>query len=127
MRRLALALAGLIGLAAPAWAGLAEGVMATFRGDYATALREFRPLAEEGDAIAQHSLGVLYEHGRGVPQDHAQAVKWYRKAAVQGNAGAQSSLALMYSKARRGRCPSRAFIASFGGTLGPGARRDREG
>ncbi len=40
-------------LATPAWAGFDEGVAAYHRGDYATALREFRPLAEQGDAAAQ--------------------------------------------------------------------------
>ncbi len=45
-------------LATPAWAGFAEGVAAYERGDYATALREWRPLAEQGDAEAQYNLGV---------------------------------------------------------------------
>ncbi len=39
-----------LGLTAPAWAGLDEGVAAYQRGDYATALREWRPLAEQGNA-----------------------------------------------------------------------------
>ena len=60
MKRLALALAILIGLAAPAWAGFAEGVAAYHRGDYETALRELRPLAEQGDADAQYNLGIMY-------------------------------------------------------------------
>ncbi len=42
--------------------------------DYATAYREWLPLAEQGHADAQHNLGVLYENGRGVPQDYAEAV-----------------------------------------------------
>jgi TPR repeat protein len=43
-------------------------------------------------------LGLLYENGRGVPQDYAAAVSWYRKAAEQGNAKAQFHLGLMYAK-----------------------------
>ena len=39
----------LIALAVPAWAGYDEGQAALNRGDYATALREFRPLAEQGN------------------------------------------------------------------------------
>ena len=39
-----------LGLTAPAWAGFDEGLAAYQRGDYATALREWRPLAEQGDA-----------------------------------------------------------------------------
>ena len=96
MKRLVLTFAILIGLAAPAWAGLVEGVAAYNRGDYATALREFRPLVNQGHAIAQSYLGFMYGHGEGVPQDHAEAVKWYREAANQGFARAQSNLGLMY-------------------------------
>ncbi len=64
-----------LGLTAPAWAGWDEGVAAAKRGDYATALRELRPLAEQGHAVAQYNLGVMYNKGRGVPQDYAKAVK----------------------------------------------------
>ena len=96
MKRVVLTIAILIGLAAPAWAGIAEGVTAYNRGDYATALREFRPLAEQGIADAQNTLGVMYYKGQGVPEDDAKAAKWYRKAATQGNAGAQYNLGVMY-------------------------------
>ena len=66
--------------------------------DYATALREWTPLAEQGDAEAQFSLGVMYEHGQGVPQDNKAAVKLYRLAAEQGVAKAQFNLGVMYHK-----------------------------
>ncbi len=85
-----------LGLTAPAWAGFDVGVAAYDRGDYATALREWRPLAEQGDAEAQNSLGYMYSHGEGVTQDHAEAAKWYRKAAEQGLALAQYNLGLAY-------------------------------
>ena len=39
-------------------------------GDYATALREWKPLAEQGYADAQYNLGRMYEFGKGVPQSH---------------------------------------------------------
>jgi hypothetical protein len=77
-----------------------DGVAAYERGDYATALRLWRPLAEQGDANAQSNLGFMYEKGRGVPQDEAEAVKWYRLAAEQGYANAQSNLGFMYEKGR---------------------------
>jgi TPR repeat protein len=51
------------------------------RGDYAAALRLIRPLADKGNANAQHNLGALYVEGRGVPQNDAEAMKWYRLAA----------------------------------------------
>ena len=54
------------------------------RGDFATALQIFRPLAEQGNAAAKYELGVDVRQGQGVPQDYAQAVIWYRKAADQG-------------------------------------------
>tara|TARA_B100000809_G_scaffold144074_1_gene141637 strand:+ start:42 stop:566 length:525 start_codon:yes stop_codon:yes gene_type:complete len=54
--------------------------------------------AEQGDAVAQFSLGVMYYKGHGVPENDAEAVKWYRKAAEQGNEGAKKMLkALKYS------------------------------
>jgi TPR repeat protein len=77
-----------------------KGVAAYNSGDYATAVREFRPLAEQGDASAQYNLGVMYENGRGVPQDYAAAVGWYRKAAEQGEAYAQYNLGVMYDNGR---------------------------
>ena len=69
-----------------------EGAVAYSRGDYATALRLWQPLAEQGDAQAQHSLALMYTKGLGVPQDFVEAVRWYRLAAEQGHAGAQYSL-----------------------------------
>lgn len=74
-----------------------EGLAAAQRGDYATALREWRPLAENGEATAQYNLGIMYENGWGVPQDPAQAVQWYREAAKSGNIRFILHLATMYS------------------------------
>lgn len=73
-----------------------KGVEAYQKKDYATALDEWRPLAEQGNAYAQSNLGVMYDEGRGVPQDYKEAVKWYRLAAAQGYAGAQNNLGVMY-------------------------------
>ena len=71
---------------------------AYMRGDYTTALRLMRPLAEQGDAAAQFDLGKMYRMGQGLPQDYAEAAKWYRKAAERGYAAAQCNLGLMYAK-----------------------------
>lgn len=81
-------------------AGFDEGVAAMDKEDYATALREFKPLALKGDADAQNNLGVMYELGQGVPKDFREAMKWYRLAAAQGYAGAQNNLGVMYDKGR---------------------------
>ena len=73
------------------------GVDAYNQGDYATALKEWRPLAEQGDVDAQFNLGVMYDMGHGVPpQDYGEAVRWYRLAAEQGYASAQVNLGVLY-------------------------------
>lgn len=66
------------------------------RGDYVTAAQILRPWAEHGNADAQYNLGVLYRHGRGVPQSDVEAVGWYRLAADQGDSRAQANLGSMY-------------------------------
>src|SRR5579883_3511133 len=76
---------------------LQEGAAAFARGDYATALRLLRPLAEQGDAYAQAELGFMYAKGRGVAQDYGQAAQWFRKAADKGDAFAQANLGLLYA------------------------------
>ncbi len=68
------------------------GLDAYERGDYDTALKEWRPLAEQGDADAQFNLGIMYDNGQGVPEDDREAVRWYRLAADQGHAAAQNNL-----------------------------------
>ncbi len=50
-------------------------IVAIKRGVYATALKISLPLAEQGDADAQHSLGFMYANGRGVPQDEVDALE----------------------------------------------------
>jgi len=67
------------------------------RGDYDTALKEFRPLADQGDPLAQATLGLMYAEGEGVAQDYQEAVRWYRLAAEQGHASGQFSLGAMYT------------------------------
>ena len=64
--------------------------------DSAEAVKWYRKSAEQGDAIAQYNLGLMYDSGDGVPQDDIEAEKWYRKSAEQGNADAQSYLGSMY-------------------------------
>ena len=85
------------------WEGvdLLLGENAYEKGDYAKAAHQYRIAAEKNNAwspVAQYYLGVLYNTGRGVPQDYAEAVRWFRKAAAQGNARAQNYLGLLYRK-----------------------------
>src|SRR5260370_10443986 len=87
----------LLGLIVPAMAKTKEDAdAAQSRGDFATAARLYRSLAEQGKASAQHQLAKMYENGEGVPKSQAEAMKWYRLAAEQGHAGAQLYLGGMY-------------------------------
>ena len=72
-----------------------KGWDAYYSGDYATALREWKPLAEQGDVHAQNNLGQMYRNGEGVPQDYKTALKWYTLAAEQDDAYAQYNLGRM--------------------------------
>ena len=77
-----------------------QGLTAYKQSDYQTAFKLWLPLAEQGNASAQFSLGVMYNNGQGVKQDDVEAVKWYRKAAKQGDASAQFNLGDMYADGR---------------------------
>ena len=77
-------------------AGFDEGLVAADKGDYQTAFKEWKPLAEQGYASAQYNLGIMYDNGQGVPQNYSQAIYWYKKAAAQGVATAQYNLGHMY-------------------------------
>jgi len=57
----------------PAFADFQKGLDAANRGDFATALKEWKPLAEQGDAYAQNYLGFMYQNGQGVTQDYKVA------------------------------------------------------
>jgi TPR repeat protein len=92
-----LAVAILIAMAAGVVAGPLEDARAAYqRGEYTTTLGLLRPLADQGIAMAQFNLGLMYNLGQGVQQNYAEALKWFRKAADQGNANAQYGLATMY-------------------------------
>lgn len=71
-----------------------KGLAAYNAGDYATALQEWTPLAEQGYASVQYNLSFLY--GYGTAQDYQKAIKWGRLAAMQGHAKAQHFLGVMY-------------------------------
>ena len=95
MNRLLLIIVVVILADASRGADFDKGLSAARNGDFATALREWMPLAEKGNATAQINLGVMYEDGRGVPVDYRRAVKWYKRAAEQGDVRAQVNLGLM--------------------------------
>lgn len=49
-------------------------------------------------AVAQYTLGTLYERGIGVGKNPAEAVKWYQLAADQGNRKAMYRLGIAYAQ-----------------------------
>ena len=116
-----------LSLTAPAWGqDFEKGQDAYVRGDYATALREWRPLAEQGDAEAQFRLGVMYANGRGVALDIAEAWKWWRKAAQQGHTGAEDVSGLLLGGMNYGGAVDGALATgarSAGGTTRSHLRR----
>ena len=93
-----------------AWADFADGLAAYDAGDYETAIAEWLPLAEQGDADAQVALAGLYLAGQGARQDTARAIRWYRRAAEAGNAVAQLNLGDFYS---RGAGVPRDLVSAF--------------
>ena len=78
----------------PGWsADFDKGVTAFENGDFVTALKEWTPPAEQGNAEASYRLGFMYQWEM---QDYKTAVKWYTLAAEQGDARAQFALGFMY-------------------------------
>lgn len=69
-------------------------------GDYEKAAKLYSPLAKDGNAEAQYTLGMMYRAGRGVPHDYTEARKWYLLAAEQGHPIAQFYLGWMYAGGR---------------------------
>ena len=98
VRRIIVAATMLTAFMATTRADFQEGFAAHKRGDYATALREWRPLAEQGYADAQYNLGILYENGGGVPQDYVQAHLWFNLAAAQGYKEASKNRGIIADK-----------------------------
>ncbi len=67
--------------------------------------------AENGDAKAQTTLGVMYFTGQAISKDEsgkilstdaAKAAAWFHRAALQGNADAEFNLGLMYATGQGG-------------------------
>ncbi len=85
----AVQIGGLSGVFAGPWE---DGMVAYNRGDYMPAIRLFRPLAEKGNARAQHLLGVMYHKGEGVARNSVRALAWFTLAAAHGDADAKAKL-----------------------------------
>jgi uncharacterized protein len=72
------------------------GLAAFNSGDFAAALRLWRPLADHNDARSQAGIGFMYHRGLGVKTDDVEAALWLRKAAEQGQAEGQMMLGNLY-------------------------------
>ncbi|WP_198551972.1 MULTISPECIES: tetratricopeptide repeat protein [Psychrobacter] len=64
--------------------------------DYDRAFELYQKAAQQGNAEAQHNLGVMYYSGKSVNQDYIEARKWFEKSADQNYADAQLSLGVIY-------------------------------
>ncbi len=83
-----------------ATAGWDEARAAYKKGDFKTAAKEMRVLADQGDTKAQVNLGAMYADGQGVRKDLKQAAAWYRKAAERGDVMGQVNLGELYMTGR---------------------------
>lgn len=70
--------------------------------DYATAYKQFKQLASQGNPQAEESLGNMYLDGDGVTQDYEAGVHWLTLAAGNGSGQAQYSLGNIYATSMLG-------------------------
>ncbi|MEP3227549.1 MAG: SPOR domain-containing protein [Parasphingorhabdus sp.] len=91
----------IIGWTTPALADVKDGVDAWGRGDYKTAIQEWRGPANAGDADAQFNMGQAYKLGRGVPMDLTKAEQYYKRAADQGHLQANDNYGLILFQSQR--------------------------
>lgn len=75
---------------------LSDAARAVQNGEHRQAIQLLTPIANDGNALAQHRLGLLHYHGQGTPEDERLAVTWWKKAAGQGNAEAMFLLGNAY-------------------------------
>lgn len=98
MNKKVLLLATILSFASPVIAGLPEALMSLNYKQYATALTEFRALADQGNASALYYLGRMHQNGWGVPKNVPQAVNFFKAAdeAFYLPAAAQLGKILLY-------------------------------
>lgn len=66
-------------------AEFSDGLTAFIKGDHASALRVWAPLAKQGNRDAQYHMAHMYQTGTGVKQDEMKAFRWYSLAASKGH------------------------------------------
>src|SRR5262245_23031881 len=75
---------------------LADALMPYAQRDYARALELLAPLAEQGNAVAQLKLGIIFSRGKVNSPDPVAALRWFTKAAENGQVEAQFELGRIY-------------------------------
>lgn len=78
-------------------------------GQFGEAAAWFQQAAALGSSTAMNGIGVLYAHGKSVPEDHEKAVDWFRRSAELGNARAMVNLGIAYAKRSPDRNIARAM------------------
>jgi len=73
-----------------------RGLSAFNTGDYATALKVWRQLAERDEPRSQAGIGFMYHRGMGVGADDREAAAWLRRAAERGQAEGQLMLGILF-------------------------------
>ena len=91
----ALALLG-VGIGTAYAVDLVSAQAAYDKGNFEDAFKQFLSMAEEGNALAMSSTGVMYDMGKGTQKDYAKAIEWYKKSAEAGNQFGQFNLGTMY-------------------------------
>ncbi|HET7085078.1 MAG TPA: tetratricopeptide repeat protein [Rhizomicrobium sp.] len=90
-------------LATPGLAGpdpLADGAKSYQHADYQGALTAWRPLAVQGNPVAQNNLGIMYLDGKGVPQNMSEAVRYLSLSAAAGSSLGQNNLGGLYREGK---------------------------
>ena|SRR5215471_938364 len=87
-----------------------QGLAAFNTGDYAGALRLWRPLAERDDPRSEAGIGFMYHRGLGVAVDDREAAVWLRRAAEHGQAEGQLMLGILFYY---GRGVPQSFVRAY--------------
>lgn len=76
------------------------GIYELNRGEFHSAIEQFRPLVSEGYAPAQYQMATIYQHGYGVPKNGMKALALFELASKQNYSSALFELALIYSEGK---------------------------
>ena len=105
---------GLILLGTPAMAAnLTAGLGYFDNQQYTQAFAEFKPLADQGDEVAQYYLSYLYLKGYGLPVNEKTGMDYLQKSVDQGFEKAQSLMAYFLSEGQHVKQDKEAAIKLY--------------